>query len=119
MVTRAELSKVFEAIDRKDADGFVSFLTEDATFRFGSQEAVNGREAVRAAVAAFFESIEGLSHRVMDTWQGDGSLVMEGEVTYRTLDQREVTVPFVDVFRLQDGRIKDYLVYIDPSPLAP
>jgi len=33
------------------------------------------------------------------------------------MDGSEVTVPFVNVFRLVEDRIRDYLIHIDPAPL--
>ncbi len=34
------------------------------------------------------------------------------------LDGRNVTLPFVDVFRLEGDEISDWLIYIDPAPMA-
>ena len=53
---------LFAAIDAKDAASFVSYLTEDAVFRFGSAPAVQGREAIREAVDGFFAPIAGCRH---------------------------------------------------------
>lgn len=117
MTTQVRLAEVFRAIDRKDPDAFVSHLTDDAVFRHGSQEPVKGKEAIRAAIAAFFDTVESLHHRLIDTWHDEGSLVMQGEVTYMTKDQREVTIPFVNVFRLEGDLISEYLIYID-SPVG-
>lgn len=113
MTTQVRLAEVLKAIDRKDPDGFASHLTDDAVFRYGSQEPVKGKEAIRAAVAAFFDTVESLHHRLIDTWHDERSLVMQGEVTYMTKDQREVTVPFVNVFRLEGDLINEYLIYVD------
>ncbi len=118
MATKIKLEDVFAIIDRKDADGFAEHLTEDAVFRFGSQEPVHGRQAVRDYVAGFFGTIKALRHRLGDRWEGDGSLVCAGEVTYTLLDGRNVTLPFVDVFRLEGDAISDWLIYIDPAPMA-
>jgi len=111
------LDGVFQAIDAMDADRFVSFLTEDGEFRFGSAPAVTGREAVGAAVQAFFASISGLSHSVTRVWRDDASLACEGEVCYQRHDGSEVAIPFVDVFELQDDLISSYKIYIDIAPL--
>ena len=52
---------LFAAIDAQDGAAFVSYLTDDAVFRFGSAPPVRGRAAVQEAVEAFFASIAGLS----------------------------------------------------------
>jgi ketosteroid isomerase-like protein len=118
MATKIKLEDVFATIDRKDADGIAAYLTDDGVFRFGSQEPVRGRQAVRDHVAGFFGGIKALRHRLGDRWEGDASLVCEGEVTYTLLDGRDVTLPFVDVFRLEGDKISDWLVYVDPAPMA-
>ncbi len=117
MKTNLPMSDVFRSIDGKDADAFVSFLTDDAVFRYGSQAPVSGREAIHQYVTEFFGMLEGLRHRLIDTWESEGCVVCQGEVTYFKKDGNEVTVPFVNVFRLDGDRISEYLVHVDPTPL--
>lgn len=112
-----QLGNVLTALDGKDADAFVGFLTEDATFRYGSQSPVKGRAAIRDYVSAFLGGVHGLSHRVTDKWQHEQTLICQGEATYSKLDGSEVTVPFVNVMGLQKDKIRDYRVYVDPTPL--
>ena len=109
--------RLLATIDARDADGFVLALTEDAEFRFGNAPAVRGREAVRAAVAGFFAAIAACRHRLIDTWNGSGTTVCEGEVTYTRHDGSTVTIPFVNVFELRGERIASYRIYIDNTPL--
>ena len=111
------LDGLFQSIDAMDTERFVSFLTEDGEFRFGSAPPVHGREAIGQAVQAFFESIAGLSHSISKVWRDDSSLVCEGEVCYRRHDGSEVIIPFVDVFELQNDLISSYKIYIDVGPL--
>jgi len=117
MLSGSRLDELFSAIDGKDTERFMSFLSYEPTFRFGSMEPVTGRAAVAAAVDGFFASIQGLSHRILETWQGTGSQACQGEVTYIRHDARTVTLPFAIVFRFVDGLIDDYLIHIDPAPL--
>ncbi len=114
---RERLNALFAAIDDKDADGFVSHLTEDASFRFGSAPAAVGRDAIRDGVSAFFESIAGLSHRVDRIVAQGATLITEGLVTYDRHDGRSVEIPFVDVFEVDGQLIDDYRIYIDIGPL--
>ena len=104
-------------VDRKDADGFVSFLTKDASFRFGNAEAVTGRAAIRDAVAGFFASIADLSHHIERIWTGPEAAACDGEVTYVRHDGREIRLPYADVFGMRNGKISEYLIYIDIAPL--
>jgi limonene-1,2-epoxide hydrolase len=108
---------LFAAIDARDAGAFVSFLTDDALFRFGNAPVLEGSAAIRAAVAGFFAAIHACRHELHATWQGPHSFVCEGVVTYTRLDRRLVALPFVNVFELQDEKISSYRIYIDNAPL--
>lgn len=111
------LDDLFDAIDAQDTSRFTGYLAPDATFRFGSAPAVAGREAIGAAVDGFFSSIASSRHRLANTWSGDDTLVCEGEVTYRRHDGSELTLPFTNVFDMQDELIGTYKIYIDIAPL--
>ena len=100
-----------------DMDGFLSFLTPDAGFRFGSSPAVSGHEAIRAAVGGFFSSIAALSHDLRGSIENGETIVCEGEVTYTRHSGSKITLPFADVFEMRDGLIADYKIYMDIAPL--
>ncbi|MDH3577585.1 MAG: nuclear transport factor 2 family protein [Gammaproteobacteria bacterium] len=108
---------MFAAIDSKDAQAFVGFLTDDAVFRFGSAPAVRGREAILAAVDGFFGTIAACSHDVQNTLASGSTLVCEGEVTYRRHDDTEITLPFTNIFEYDGDLISQYKIYIDIAPL--
>ena len=116
-MSNALFDRVFSAIDAMDSRGFAACLTEDARFRFGSAPAVEGREAIRDAVGQFFESIAGLSHALARSLAHGDALICEGEVTYTRHDGSRITLPFADVFELEDGLIADYKIYMDIGPL--
>ncbi len=108
---------LFAAIDRQDAAAFVGYLTDDAVFRFGSAPAVNGRDAIRAAVDGFFGTIAGCSHTLHNTISSGSTLVCEGEVTYTRHNGTEITLPFTDIFEYEADLIAHYKIYMDVAPL--
>jgi ketosteroid isomerase-like protein len=108
---------LFAAIDANDATAFVSFLTDDAVFRFGSAPAVRGREAIHAAVDGFFGTIAGCAHAVHKSISDGATLVCEGEVTYRRHNGTEITLPFTDVLEYDGDLIENYKIYMDINPL--
>jgi ketosteroid isomerase-like protein len=113
----SRLDELFSAIDTKNTEAFLNFLTEDATFRFGSAPEICGHAAIREGVNGFFGTIAGSKHH-LDHVMADGStLVCEGTVQYQCLDGRELTIPFVDIFEYADNLISAYKIYIDISPL--
>jgi ketosteroid isomerase-like protein len=111
--------ELFTAIDTADVDTFMSWLTDDCTFVYGSREPVRGADAVRAAVDGFLASFAAVEHRVDSTWEAEGAAVTEGSVTYIGADGSSTTLPFCNVLHLaEDGRIRDYRIYVDPTPLG-
>ena len=108
---------MFAAIDAKDSAAFVSHLTDDAIFRFGSAPPVQGRDAIQAAVDGFFGTILGCAHEIRSTFQCDDTIICEGEVTYQRHDESKVMLPFADVLEYTDDLISHYKIYIDITPL--
>ena len=85
--------------------------------RFGNAEPVRGRGAVRDVWAQFCESVDGVSHALVERWEADPATVVEADVTYTRKDGGTVTVPVVTIYREHDGLIDDYRVFIDLAPL--
>jgi len=109
------LHEMFAALDADGVPGLFPYLHEDVKFRFGSFPAGRGREMFDQTWKAISSSIESLSHELLDTWESESSAICRGNVTYALTDGSRVTVPFANVFYLQDGRITDYLIYVDAS----
>lgn len=111
------LRQLFAAIDAKDTPGFLGFLAEDATFRFGNQPALRGRVPIGAAVQGFFGSIKASRHEVVASWKHPDSVVCHGRVTYTRTDDRRVTLPFANVMLMRGELVSDYLIFVDLAPL--
>jgi uncharacterized protein (TIGR02246 family) len=111
------MRELFDTIDRKDADGFAAFLTEDAVFRMGNGDPVTGKASIREMVRGFFASLKGLRHEVTEEWALGSAAVCHGTVTYTRQDGSELRAPFANILKLQDGLIREYLVFIDVSAL--
>jgi ketosteroid isomerase-like protein len=112
-----QLNELFAAIDRRDAAAFAAFISPGGVFRFAGQTPVVGRDAVEAAVGAFFAAIGGIRHEVERSWALPGALVCEGRVTYTRLDGSTLEVPFANVLTLADDLIGEYLVFVDAHAL--
>lgn len=111
------IDDLFAAIDAMDSSRFAGFLTEDATFRFGSAPAVSGRAAITGAVDEFFASIAGLKHDVTRVIRDGTTLVCLGDVSYRRDNGRVVSLPFADVLELDGTAFREYRIFIDIGPL--
>ena len=109
--------KLFASIDAMDTESFLNFIREGATFRFGSSPAVKGHAEIRAAVEGFFASFAALKHDLQRLVADGNAVVCEGDVTYTRHDSSTITLPFANVFEVDDGLISLYRVYIDIGPL--
>ena len=117
-MTNQWIQTLFSNIDAKDTEGFLSYLTEDAVFRFGNADALVGKPNIKAAVDQFFASIDSSTHEIRSVFPANNSVACHGTVTYTKLDGSEITVPFANVFYTQaDNRIREYLIHIDLTPL--
>lgn len=108
---------LFKAIDRHDSEAFVSYLTEDSQFRFGNAEAVHGKANIKSAVDGFFSAIKSLEHKLENSWILDGHVFVNGNVTYTRHDDSTLSVPFANIFKMDNDKIQDYLIYADISAL--
>jgi ketosteroid isomerase-like protein len=119
-MTRTSLhwwESLFEAIDAKDTKTFLEFIAEDGVFRFANAPAAQGHQAIGGGVEGFFGTIKASKHHISRTWDDAHSRVCQGEVTYTRLDNKTVTVPFVNVFLMRGDKISEYQIYIDLAPL--
>lgn len=114
----AARDSMFTDIDRMDAAGWASYLAPEAVMRFGNADPVHGREACRDALQSFYETIAGLRHDLIEQWEHPPATIVESEVTYTRKDGRDVTVPVVTIYRVNDDDlIADYRVFIDLAPV--
>jgi SnoaL-like domain len=111
------IQRIYAADEALDAKAFVSLLTADVNFRLGSYPPAIGREAVHRMVADFFTTIAGLKHHLLEVWERDNTIIFQAEVTYTRPDRSQVTLPYMDVLKLDGDRVKDYKIYIDLAPL--
>ncbi|MEV0643794.1 nuclear transport factor 2 family protein [Phytomonospora sp. NPDC050363] len=112
-----DVRAVFADIDTFDPARFVAHLTEDAEFRFANAPVVKGREAIGEAVAAFFATIDGLTHHVHHVWEVGDTSIAQTDVEYRRKDGRTVIVPNADILVFEGELARDWRIYIDLAPL--
>jgi hypothetical protein len=69
-----------------------------------------------AAVSARMTTTSGCGS-VTSMWSFDDVVIAEMNVRYERLDGRKVTLPCCNVFRVRDGLVSDYRVYVDLGPV--
>jgi predicted TIM-barrel fold metal-dependent hydrolase len=109
---------VFAVVDSRDAEAFGALFAPDGRFVFGNADPILGPAAVTEAVAAFFASIRGLHHRIVNRWEVGADTVAELAVDYHRLDGKTVSVPAVSIWtRDGAGLITNYRIFVDLAPL--
>jgi len=108
---------MFAALDRGGVPALFPYLEEDVVFRFASYPAGQGRENFAAAWSALSPQIKTLRHELARVWELGEEVFCHGDVTYTLTDGRVITVPFANLFKLRGGRVAEYLIYVDASPI--
>ena len=115
--TMSTAAEVLADVDRMDAKAFASHLAKDCLLRYANDDEVVGRDAIEAAIAGFFSTIKGISHRIVEQWDVDGATIVQLEATYTRLDDGQVTLPAVTIYRRGAHLIDDYRVFVDLAPV--
>ena len=112
--------ELFAAVDAGDIENALGLMTEDVAFRFGSADPLVGHAAISEQFAAMAATIASMSHGLLAVWttgEPDPAVICEMTVTYRRHDGSHLTLPCANIFRLRDGRIADYRIYMDVNPV--
>jgi ketosteroid isomerase-like protein len=108
---------IFAAFDAKDVAALAELMTDDVRLQIGNADIVNGKAEFVEALSAFFISVAGFRHTVTNVWSDLDAVIAELRVHYTRLDGTELTLPCCNVFRLRDGAVADYRVYMDITPV--
>lgn len=110
--------KVFAAVDSMDLAQMRLQLTSDCRFRFSNMPEVQGVDAFEEASLQFYAMLSSIKHQLLQSWStDDGHVISKVTVTYRRRDGFELTCPGATIWRLSDGLISEYQVYVDNSRL--
>jgi ketosteroid isomerase-like protein len=112
-----DVPAIFADIDAFDPEKFVAHLTPDVTFRFGNNDPVTGRAAVKEAVTGFFSTIAGLTHHILNVYESGETVIAKIDVEYRRQDGKSVTVPNADILVFDGDLVRDWQIYIDLAPV--
>jgi ketosteroid isomerase-like protein len=112
------LADMFAALDRGDVPGYLTFLAENASLRFGNNAPVVGKLAIKESLDAFYKCFNWVSHDHVATWTARDGAAVEANVSYEKPDGSTVHVPAVTICRFgADQKITDYRIFVDLAPL--
>jgi hypothetical protein len=110
-------SDLYASIDAMRLDEFAAGLTPDVRLTVGNHPAMNGRDAVKQGIGAFWSTIDGLKHHVVNVAESNGLTFLEANVEYLRKDGRSVTIPAVTVLERDGDLVKSLRIYFDVSPV--
>ncbi|WP_174187268.1 nuclear transport factor 2 family protein [Nocardia barduliensis] len=108
---------LLEAADT-DIARFFGYFSEDCTFRMGNNDTIRGSRAIQDWVATYLGAVAGMRHSIVEEWSDGAVTALRVEVTYTMNDGTEFTLPAVTRTRIDDGKVTEYLIFIDPSPVT-
>jgi ketosteroid isomerase-like protein len=108
---------IFAAFDAKDVAALAELMADDVRLQIGNADVVNGKREFTEALSTFFASVAAFRHTVTNVWSDLDAVIAELRVHYTRLDGTELTLPCCNVFRVRDGAVADYRVYMDITPV--
>jgi ketosteroid isomerase-like protein len=116
--TRPHTRNLFAAVDAMNVATVTSLFAEEGRVVFGNGQPLVGIEEIRAGITAFFHTIAGQHHEIVNECNNGDDTVAELKVTYDRKDGERVTIPCVTIFHTDGaGRIDDDRVYFDAAPI--
>jgi ketosteroid isomerase-like protein len=114
-----KVEKMVEVLLAKKWDEFPAFFAKDLFYKVGAAEPLHGPEAARDFLANIYTKLEFTGHGVRGFWQIGNVVIIEMDANYKVIeDGRFVQVPCCDVYRFENGLIKEWRVYPDASRIG-
>ena len=114
---KKNILNLFNAIDNSDVATFLTFLDNDANFKFANMPVVKGKKEIGEFLEGFFNSIKSLKHKNLEIYELEGIRFINGNVTYTRHDDSTLSVDYSNTFKLKGDKIFDYLIFVDNSEL--
>jgi ketosteroid isomerase-like protein len=117
-MARPDTRELFALVDTMDVAMIATHFADDSQVVFGNGQPLAGIEEIRTGLTAFFDTIAGLHHEIVNEWQVGDDAIVEFKVTYDRKDGQQVTVPCVTIFHVDAAaKIDAYRVYFDVAPI--
>jgi ketosteroid isomerase-like protein len=115
---RPDTRDLFAMVDSMDVATIAGLFAEDGRVVFGNGQPIVGIDDITTGLIAFFDTIAGLHHEIVNEWNVGDDTIVEFKVTYDRKDGQQVTIPCVTIFHVDAaGKIDAYRVYFDVTPI--
>ncbi|MDT2007389.1 nuclear transport factor 2 family protein [Rhodococcus opacus] len=109
--------KLLQAADT-DIAAFFDYFSDDCVFRMGNNASVIGKSAIQSWVAQYLTSVASMRHQIIEEWSAGNVAALRVEVTYTLQNGESFTLPAVTRTRVDNNKVTEYLIFMDPSPVA-
>jgi len=109
--------KLLQAADT-DIAAFFDYFSDDCVFRMGNNAPVIGKNAIQSWVAQYLTSVASMRHEIIEEWSDGNVAAFRVEVTYTLQNGESFTLPAVTRTRVDNNKVTEYLIFMDPSPVA-
>lgn len=108
--------KLLQAADTDIAE-FFDYFSDDCVFRMGNNAPVIGKSAIQSWVAQYLTSVASMRHEIIEQWSEGTVGALRVEVTYTLQNGESFTLPAVTRTRVENNKVTEYLIFMDPSPV--
>ena len=98
-------------------DEYLSYFANNCHYKVANQPAVQGLEALGQAAGRFRSLVKKVDHKILSLWSMGDRVVCELEATYTRTDDQQVTIPCLDIFTFDQGKIKSLQIFADMLPV--
>ncbi|QYA99821.1 nuclear transport factor 2 family protein (plasmid) [Rhodococcus sp. USK10] len=108
--------KLLHAADT-DIAAFFDYFSDDCIFRMGNNAPVIGKDSIQSWVAQYLTSVASMRHEIIEQWSAGNVAALRVEVTYTLQSGEFFTLPAVTRTRVEQNKVTEYLIFMDPSPV--
>jgi uncharacterized protein (TIGR02246 family) len=116
MPTPLQVREAFRSVDEMRLDDFAALFTPDGTMTFGNGDPSVGPDAIRTALADFYQHLTGVRHELRGAWIVDDVSINEAIVHYTMKDGSDVPLPVTSILRWSGDRVREWRIYMDAAP---
>tara|TARA_B100000902_G_scaffold210704_1_gene200385 strand:- start:272 stop:631 length:360 start_codon:yes stop_codon:yes gene_type:complete len=101
----------------RNLEEYLGFFADDCTYKVGNNPTIAGKEALEQSYSRFKNMVDRVEHEILSSYESKGNIVVELNATYHKKDGSAIKITCLDLFIINDQKIKSLQVFADLSPL--
>ena len=117
---RDAIRALFAATDAGDLERVTSYLHDDVVVALSNREPIHGASAYAELYGQVAGMLSSLRHEIHEIWsaaEDPAVWIVRMTVHYGRADGATVSLPCCNILRFRDGRVSDYRVFMDMTPV--